>query len=281
MDWMAETLDRRADPRALMPGAKSLVMLGLNYGPGGDPLAALGAKNAGTISVYARHRDYHDVIKGKLKQLAAFLVAAARPERGGRQGLRRHRAADGKAARRARRARLAGQAHQSGLARFRLLALSRRIFTDLELPPDAPEVGPLRSLPRLPRRLPDRRVPRALPARRAALHLLSDHRAQGPIPREFARDRQSHLWLRRLPRRLPVEQIRRAAGARRNCSARRSRRAAARRTRAPGRRGVPRAFAGGPIKRIGRARFLRNVLIAIGNSGDPALAAARGRAARR
>ena len=80
MGWMAETFERRVDPRALMSAGKSVVMLGLNYGPEGDPLAVLKRRDAGAISVYARRRDYHDVIKGKLKRLAAFLIAAARPE---------------------------------------------------------------------------------------------------------------------------------------------------------------------------------------------------------
>ena len=56
-------------------------MLGLNYGPVSDPLAALKHPDVGAISVYARHRDYHDVLKGKLKELAAFVVVAARPEK--------------------------------------------------------------------------------------------------------------------------------------------------------------------------------------------------------
>ena len=81
MAWMAETFERRVDPRKLMPDAKSVVMLGLNYGPSTDPRQALEPRDAGVISVYARHRDYHDVLKGKLKELAAFLVAAARPEK--------------------------------------------------------------------------------------------------------------------------------------------------------------------------------------------------------
>ena len=81
MAWMAETFERRVDPRKLMPDAKSVVMLGLNYGPSTDPRQALERGDAGVISVYARHRDYHDVLKGKLKELAAFLVAAARPEK--------------------------------------------------------------------------------------------------------------------------------------------------------------------------------------------------------
>ncbi len=83
MAWMAETFERRADPRALMVGARSLVMLGLNYGPKENPLSALERKDRGAISVYARNRDYHDVIKGKLKELAAHLVAAARPANAG------------------------------------------------------------------------------------------------------------------------------------------------------------------------------------------------------
>ena len=78
---MAETFERRLDPRALMGEAKSIVMLGLNYGPEDDPLAALARPEAGAISVYARHRDYHEVVKGQLKRLATFLVAAARPDR--------------------------------------------------------------------------------------------------------------------------------------------------------------------------------------------------------
>ena len=83
------------------------------------------------------------------------------------------------------------------------------IFTTAELAPDARRERPLRLLPRLPRRLPDRRLSRALPARCAALHLLSHHRAQGADPARIPRgDRQPHLWLRRLPRRLPVEQVR-------------------------------------------------------------------------
>src|SRR5690606_39226225 len=73
MDWMAETADRRADPQALWPAARSIVMLGVNYGPDGDPLATLGQGDRGTISVYARNGDYHDIIKGRLKELAGLL----------------------------------------------------------------------------------------------------------------------------------------------------------------------------------------------------------------
>ena len=77
MAWMRETAERRAAPRALWPEAASLVMLGLNYGPDGDPLASLTKPDCATISVYARNRDYHDVIKGRLKQLAGFILSRA------------------------------------------------------------------------------------------------------------------------------------------------------------------------------------------------------------
>jgi len=75
MDWMVETADRRPDPSVLWPEVKSIIMLGMNYGPESDPLAALKKSSVGSISVYARNRDYHDVIKGKLKELAAKLAA--------------------------------------------------------------------------------------------------------------------------------------------------------------------------------------------------------------
>ena len=128
-----------------------------------------------TISVYARNRDYHDLIKGKLKRLAQRFAARTR-QRG--EGLRRYRAADGKAARRSGRHRLAGQAHQPRQPRVRLLAVPRR---DPDRARPAAPTRPRRSLrhvPRLPRHLPDQRLPGALSARCAALHLLSHHRAR-------------------------------------------------------------------------------------------------------
>ncbi|MGL5116324.1 MAG: tRNA epoxyqueuosine(34) reductase QueG, partial [Beijerinckiaceae bacterium] len=75
MDWMAETAERRGAPQRMWPEARSAIMLGLNYGPEVDPLANLVRTERATISVYARNRDYHDVIKGKLKQLAGKLAA--------------------------------------------------------------------------------------------------------------------------------------------------------------------------------------------------------------
>jgi len=77
MAWMEETLARRTNPRSLMPDLHSIIMLAVNYGPDEDPLLVQQYKNCGAISVYARHRDYHDLIKGRLKQLASQLKARA------------------------------------------------------------------------------------------------------------------------------------------------------------------------------------------------------------
>ena len=159
---------------------------------------------------------------------------------------------------------------------LRLVAVSRRDLHHARAAGRRARGGSLRPLPRLPRRLPDRGVPGALPARCAALHLVSDDRAQGPDPaRAAAADRQPHLRLRRLPRGLPVEQVR--AGRAATPSSRRARRC--RRRGSPSSRGSTmrrsaRCSPRSPVKRTGRDRFVRNVLIAIGNSGDPALAAA-------
>jgi len=75
MDWMEETLERRVSPTAMWPDARSAIMLAMPYTPGLDVLARLEKKSAAVISVYALGRDYHDVIKGKLKTLAGWLAA--------------------------------------------------------------------------------------------------------------------------------------------------------------------------------------------------------------
>ena len=77
MEWLAAQPERRAHPRGLWSGVRSVIMLGMNYGPDKDPLAVLGERSRGAISVYAQGDDYHDVIKKRLKALARWLVAAA------------------------------------------------------------------------------------------------------------------------------------------------------------------------------------------------------------
>ena len=74
MAWMAETAARRRHPQALWPAARSIVVLGQNYASAGDPLAGLAHPTRGNISVYARGRDYHDVVKKRLKRLARWMA---------------------------------------------------------------------------------------------------------------------------------------------------------------------------------------------------------------
>jgi epoxyqueuosine reductase len=75
MDWMAETQARRADPRVLWSDVRSIVLFGMNYGPAHDPRAVLAMPDRAAISVYAQNRDYHDIIKGKLKEVATRFAA--------------------------------------------------------------------------------------------------------------------------------------------------------------------------------------------------------------
>ena len=80
MAWMAETQARRADPRVLWGDVRSIVLFGLNYGPETDPRAVLEKPNRAAISVYARNRDYHDIIKGRLKEIATRFAARSKQD---------------------------------------------------------------------------------------------------------------------------------------------------------------------------------------------------------
>jgi len=75
MSWLEPRSDERSDPQTLWPSARSVIVAGFSYAPADDPLEVLSRPNRGAISVYARNRDYHDVIKGKLKHLAQFVAA--------------------------------------------------------------------------------------------------------------------------------------------------------------------------------------------------------------
>ncbi|MBV9287771.1 MAG: tRNA epoxyqueuosine(34) reductase QueG, partial [Hyphomicrobiales bacterium] len=273
MAWMAETLERRIDPRALMPDAKSLVMLGLNYGPSGDPLAALKLKDVGAVSAYARNRDYHDVVKGRLKELAAFLVRAVKPAQADVKAFVDTAPLMEKPL--AARAGIGWQGKHTNLVsrEFGSWLFLGAILTNLELPPDRAEtdhcgvcracldVCPTDAFP----------APYRLDARRCISYLTIEH--NGPIPRamrkaignrvfgcddclavcpwnKFARaGRETKLAARSDLEAPPLEALARLDDA-----------------------GFRTLFAGSPIKRLGRARFLRNVMVAIGNSGEPALA---------
>jgi len=77
MEWMAETRERRGDPRTLWSDVRSVAVFGLNYGPDEDPRDILDKNDKAAISVYARNRDYHDVMKGRLKEIATRFAAKA------------------------------------------------------------------------------------------------------------------------------------------------------------------------------------------------------------
>ena len=252
MAWMAETAARRGNPSALWPEVRSIIMLGMNYGPDSDPRVALAKRDRGTISVYAQNRDYHDVIKGRLKEMAGKIAA--------RSGADVKVFVDTAPVMEKPLAEAAGLGWQGKHTKL----VSREfgswlflgcIFTTAELEPERPRRS-LRLLPRLPRRLPDRRFPAPyrLDARRCISYLTIEHK--GPIPLEFrAGDGQPHLWLRRLPRGLPVEQVR-AGRVRGEARARDDlKRAALGDLLALDDAGFRALFSGSPVKRIGRDRF--------------------------
>jgi epoxyqueuosine reductase len=275
MAWMAETFARRVDPKTLWPEARSVVMLALNYGSGVDPLAALERKERGAISVYARNRDYHDVVKGKLKTLAAWLVAAARPQAAEVKVFVDTAPVMEKPL--AAAAGLGWQGKHTNLVSrdFGSWLFLGAIFTNLDLPPDEGErdhcgvcracldACPTAAFP----------APYKLDARRCVSYLTIEHK--GTIAREFRPLIGNRVYgCDDCLAVCPWNKFARVGGeaklaGRDDLAAPPLAELAALDDAAFRAR-----FAGGPIKRIGRARFLRNVMIAIGNSGDRSLIAA-------
>jgi epoxyqueuosine reductase len=271
MVWMAETADRRAAPMALWPAARSVVMLGVNYGPSGDPLAALAARSTGAISVYARHRDYHDLVKGRLKQLAAYLLKRA----GGGEAKVFVDTAPVMEKPLAQRAGLGWQGKHTNLVSrdFGSWLFLGAIFTTLDLSADPPardHCGACRAcLDACPTQAFV--APYRLDARRCISYLTIEHK--GPIPSEFRQAIGNRIYgcddcLAVCPWNKFAQATREAKLAARADLESPPLAQLARLDEA----GFRAFFSGSPIKRVGRARFLRNVLIAIGNSGDFALA---------
>ena len=158
MDWLArEPARREPRPTRLWPGARTAIVCGLNYGPSSDPLPELVGGDRGYLSVYARHRDYHDVLKGRLKELAGW-IAARFGCRG--QGVRRHRAGAGKAAGAA--AGLGWQGKHTNLVSrgYGSWLFLGAILTDLDCRPTRRRRTIAARCRALPRRLPDRRLSR-------------------------------------------------------------------------------------------------------------------------
>ena len=275
MGWMAATFERRTDPRKLMPKAKSLVMLGLNYGPNDDPLAVLVRRDRGAISVYARGRDYHDVIRGKLKELAAFLVKAVAPERPDVKVFADTAPLMEKPL--AARAGVGWQGKHTNLVsrEFGSWLFLGAILTDLELPPDAPEGDHCGSCRACLDACPTGAFPAPyrLDARRCVSYLTIE--LKGPIPRDARPLVGNRVY--------GCDDCLAVCPWNKFASAGREMKLAAREDlNAPSLAELAQLedaafrskFAGSPIKRVGRDRFLRNVLVAIGNSGEPDLAQA-------
>jgi epoxyqueuosine reductase len=269
MDWMPAKADRRGDPQVLWPDAKSVVVLGLNYGPDADPLESEPASDRANISVYARHRDYHDVLKKKLKSLGRWIAETQKTEVkvfvDTAPVMEKPLAQSGGIGWQGKHTNLVSRALGSWL-------FLGEVFLALDLEPDAPESDHCGECRRCLDACPTQAFPAPyrIDARRCISYLTIEHK--GPIPHDLRplignRIYGCDVCLAVCPWNKFAQ-----AGAQPELKARADLTApelaelatldaAAFRQR----------FAGSPIKRIGRDRFLRNVLIAIGNSGAAGL----------
>jgi len=268
MGWMDARSEQRAHPQALWPDARSVIALGLSYAPGEDPLATLARPDRGNISVYARHRDYHEVVKGMLKQLGGWIVGRFGPEIkvfvDTAPVMEKPLAQQAGLGWQGKHTNLVSRAHGSWL-------FLGEIMTTLELAPDRPGADHCGSCTRCLAACPTDAFPAPyrLDAIRCISYLTIEH--AGPIPHELRPLMGNRIY--------GCDDCLAVCPWNRFAQAGHEKLAARDALRAPkladlaalDDAGFRALFAGGPIKRIGRNRFVRNVLIAIGNSGDPAL----------
>ena len=270
MDWLAANPERRMDPRVLWPGVRSIIMLGVNYGPSENPLALLAQRTRGAISAYAQGDDYHDVIKKRLKTLARWLAATTGDEV--------KVFVDTAAVMEKPLAQAAGLGwqgkHTNLVSReFGSWLFLGAIFTASDLPRDEADIDHCGSCTACQDICPTAAFPAPykLDARRCISYLTIENK--GPIPHEFRKAIGNRIYgcddcLAVCPWNKFAQEGREA------------KLAARAELRAPSLAELARLddaafralFAKSPVKRIGRDRFVRNVLIAIGNSGDAALA---------
>ena len=270
MDWLAANPERRADPRGLWPAVRSVIMLGVNYGPDENPLAILESRTSGAISVYAQGDDYHDLIKKRLKALARWLVATS----GGEVKVFVDTAAVMEKPL-AQAAGLGWQGKHTNLVsrEFGSWLFLGAIFTTLDLPRDAADTDHCGSCQACIDICPTSAFPAPykLDARRCISYLTIE--SKGAIPHEFRKAIGNRIYgcddcLAVCPWNKFAQEGREAKLAARED------------LRAPSLDELARLddatfrarFTKSPVKRIGRDRFVRNVLIAIGNSGDGTLA---------
>jgi len=269
MEWMATHAERRRSPQRLWPDVRSIVMLGMSYAPETNPLEALDHPMRGAISVYAQGKDYHDILKGKLKRLAARLAGESGSEVkvfvDTAPVMEKPLAAAAGLGWQGKNTMLVSREHGSWL-------FLGAIFTTAELPLDAAEADHCGSCRRCLDVCPTAAFPAPyqLDARRCLAYLSIEHK--GHIPAEFRRAMGNRVF--GCDDCLAVCPWNKFAA-----TAREARFHARVETDNP-----PLAellqlddaqfrarFAGTPVKRTGRDRFLRNVLIAAGNSGDASL----------
>ena len=267
MDWLAETAERRGAPKALWPEARSAIMLAMSYGQEIDAFGRLERKSHGVISTYALNRDYHDVVKGKLKKIATWFASATKSEvkvfvdtAPLMEKPLAHRAG------------LGWQGKHTNLVSRELGSwfFIGTILTDKTLPADEAEadhcgscracldICPTQAFP----------APYQLDARRCISYLTIEHR--GHIDREFRKPMGNRIYgcddcLAVCPwNKFASEASEAKLRAREDLVS-------------PGLADLAqlddaafrKLFVGSPVKRLGRDRFVRNVLIAIGNSGNP------------
>lgn len=269
MGWMAERTHWRGDPAQLWPEARSVIMLAESYTPDTDPMQVVGQPDRGAISVYARNKDYHDLVKKRLKRLARWLIAEA----GGEVKVFVDTAPVPEKA--------LGQAAGLGWQGKHTNLVSRdwgnwafigSVFTTLELPVDPAgrdncgscrsclEACPTDAFP----------APYQLDARRCISYLTIEHK--GPIDPELRAQMGNRIYgcddcLAACPwNKFAVEASDMRYAAREDLNAPHLAELAVLDDAA-----FRAKFSGSPIKRIGRDRFVRNVLYAIGNSGDAGL----------
>jgi epoxyqueuosine reductase len=270
MAWLAANPQARTDPRQLWSSVRSVIMLGVNYGPDQDPLAVLSERTRGAISVYALGDDYHDLIRKRLKTLARWLAEAS--------GCDVKIFVDTAPVMEKPLAQAAGLGwqgkHTNLVSReFGSWLFLGAIFTAFELPRDPPDADHCGSCRNCLDICPTAAFPAPyrLDARRCISYLTIENK--GPIPREFRKAIGNRIYgcddcLAVCPWNKFAQASREA-----RLAARDELRAADLATFARLDDAAFRAlFAKSPVKRTGRNRFVRNVLIAIGNSNDRALA---------
>ena len=270
MGWMEDRAAWRADPRALWPEVRGIVMFAMNYGPDHDPLAVLEKRDRGAISVYAQNRDYHDIIKGKLKTIAGRFAA--------RTGAGVKVFVDTAPVMEKPLAAAAGIGwqgkHTNLVSRdFGSWLFLGAIFTTAELEPDGREDDRCGSCRACLDACPTDAFPAPyqLDAGRCISYLTIEHK--GPIPRHLRPAIGNRIYgCDDCLAVCPWNKFARAANEAR-LKARHDLKAPALGTLlALDDAGFRAMFSGSPVKRIGRDRFVRNVLIAAANSGDASLA---------